>query len=196
MGGAVLHKGSEDADGVVANAGDSLYNGEMQNRGLLILFTIMLCAALLSACGGGPEHNGNANVAPAANSETANQTANPAKTNVEELGMHIAIPYETDEAVWREDPESKKLAAVIRISSEDADKLTAKAEAVRPPEHAAIPAETWFPAELIAQAEMSGDNTIKGTSFAANEFFMPPYTEGRIIRAENTDYFILDLSAK
>ena len=163
----------------------------MQNSRSGNLSILLLTAVLFTGCGGDGSVTQNTN-------ETVPTTANSntAKTNVEELGMHVAIPYETDEAVWRQDQDNKKITAVLRLSSQDADKLTKKAESVKPPEPAVVSAEAWFPAELIAQSEMSGDNTVKGTSYAANEFYLPPYTDGKIMRAENTDYFILELVSK
>jgi hypothetical protein len=167
----------------------------MKNSATSYISIILLSVLLLAACGGGSNGNSAGANTPAAES---NQSANTAKTNVEELGMLIKVPYETEEAVWREDTGAagKRLAAVLKFSAADADKLTSRAEKVRPPTAGRIEAEPWFPAELIAQAEMSGDDSIKGTSFAADEFFLPPYSEGKITRVENTDYFVLELTAK
>jgi len=33
-------------------------------------------------------------------------------------------------------------------------------------------------------------------SYPANAFYLEPYTDGRITRIENTDYFVLELTAK
>ena len=123
------------------------------------------------------------------------ENSNTTKTNVEELGVIINVQYEAEDVVWKEDVAHKKVIAVLRFSPADSAKLVAEAEKIRPSESANISSETWFPAELIAQSEMSGDDDLKGQSYAANQFFQEPYTKGLIVRIENTDYFVLEISA-
>jgi hypothetical protein len=55
--------------------------------------------------------------------------------------------------------------------------------------------ESWYPNELIAQGELTGESTVKGQSYSAEPFLNPPYTKGKITRVENTDYFILQISS-
>ncbi|MFM9903014.1 MAG: hypothetical protein ACKVQJ_00415 [Pyrinomonadaceae bacterium] len=156
---------------------------------ILALFsTIAVCFG----CGGSAIKSANAK--PGANS--ANENSNAAKTNVEELGILINVPYETEDVVWKENTARKKLVAVLRFSPADSAKLVAEAEKTRAPEAATLSSETWFPAELIAQSEMSGNDELKGQSYAADQFFLAPYTSGRIVRIEGTDYFVIELSAK
>ena len=149
--------------------------------------------AVLSSIGCGPAADSNtANVsanAPASNSDVEN-------TNVEQLRLLIAMPYEPDDVVWRGGPDEKKLTAVLRFSTVDADKLTEDAKKIKQPTAAKISSETWFPAELIAQGDISGDDTLKGTSYAAKQFFQPPFNDGKLTRIEGTDYFVLELSAQ
>jgi hypothetical protein len=125
----------------------------------------------------------------------ANESANATKTNVEELGMLINMPIETEEAVWRNEPGQKRIIAVLRFSPNDAQRFVEQAEKIRKPTNASIGTESWFPAELIAQSDQSGDDTLKGISYAADDFYQAPYTQGRIVRIENTDYFVLELTA-
>jgi hypothetical protein len=139
----------------------------------------------------------------ASNSNTANNAANEAatnanvaKTNAEELGVLIKMPFEAEDAVWRGGPDQKKLIAVLRFSTADANKLVEQAKKVGPPVAGQIESESWFPAELIAQSDISGDDTLKGTTYAADDFYQPPYTEGKLTRIEDTDYFVLELMAK
>lgn len=148
----------------------------------------------LLSCGGSGKTDG-AN-AQSNSANQANDAANSTKTNVEELGMIINMPMETEEAVWRNDPGQKKITAILKFSSADAARLVQQAESKRKPVPATIPSESWFPAELIAQSDISGDDTLKGTAYAADEFYQEPYTQGRITRIENTDYFVLELTAK
>ncbi len=160
-------------------------------RAVVILALLSSSWPLLSC--GGPRKSGDTQ---ANSANQANDAANVTKTNVEELGMLINMPYETEEAVWRSDPEQKKITAVLRFSSEDARKFTEQAEKQKKPTNAVIGTESWFPAELVAQSDQSGDDSLKGISYAANDFYQAPYTDGRIIRVENTDYFVLELIAK
>ena len=153
---------------------------------ILILIT---CSSLLGAC---VNATNTASNFPATNQPKEN--LNPAKTNVEELGMLVNIPYEAEDIVWKADPGNKKLIAVLRFSPADSDKLIVEAEKVKPPQQINFATEAWFPAELIAQSDLSGDDTLNGKSYAANIFLLDPYVTGSITRIENTDYFILEAS--
>lgn len=154
---------------------------------------LFLFLVILTACGGN-ETNSNSQNSAGSNRKADNSSV--AKTNVEELGMLINVPYESDEAFWKEDASHKKIVAVLRFPPGEANRLIGDAEKIRRPEEATIPSESWFPPELVAQGETSADSTLKGLSYAANAFFQDPYNDGRITRIEGTDYFVLELSAK
>lgn len=160
-----------------------------------LIVTLIYCLAFLNACAGSPTPDSNSPASPA-NSSTTNSVAASAKTNVEELALLINIPYESEDATWKEDAVRKKIIAVFKFSPAEATHVIADAEKVRPPEGVSVGSETWFPPELIAQSEMSGDDTLKGQAYAANAFFGGPYNDGRITRIDGTDYFVLELSAK
>ena len=165
------------------------------SRAVVILALISSAAAFFGCVSA----NDNANITAAAGSSNSPlENANLAKTNAEELGLLVNLPYEpTDEdVVWKLDAAGKKLTAVLRFSSEDAKKVVAGAAGREAPQNTTISSETWFPPELIAQSEMSGDDSLKGLSYTANSFFQAPYASGRIVRVEGTDYFVLELSAK
>ena len=156
-----------------------------------VILSFFLTLQLLTACGG-PAAPNSAN-----NPANSNSTAsNSAKTNVEELGVRLNMPYEAEDVVWKDFPEQEKVVAVLRFSPADANKLVENAEKIRKPNAVTLGSETWFPPELIAQSDVSGNNTLKGTSYAANEFFQQPYNEGQITRIEGSDYFVLEVSAK
>ena len=122
--------------------------------------------------------------------------------------MTIRLPLPPEEAVWREDalgkpgndrvpgPTDKKLVAVLRYSREDAEKLAFMADKHRPVLNETINTESWYPAELIAQSQVSGDETLKGKSYGANDFLNPPYSDGKLTRIDGTDYFVLELYTK
>ena len=156
-----------------------------------VLSTILLCtiAMFCLACGGGTSTGANGSLASGANT-------NSAKTNVEELAMSVNVPYQVDDLVWKEFPGQKRIVAVMRVDPADSAKIIADATSQGQPENVSVPSQKWFPAELVAQAEMSGDNTLRGQAYTANAFYQEPYTSGRITRIEGTDYFVLDLTAK
>jgi uncharacterized lipoprotein len=158
--------------------------------GILALFLII---QLLAACSGASSNSSNSgSTAAAPNTDNSNS----ARTNVEELGILVNMPFETEETVWKEYPSQKKLLAVLRFSPADANKAVEQAGKFRQPHSVTVSSENWFPPELIAQSEMSGDDTLKGTSYAANDFFQPPYNDGQITRINDSDYFVLELNAK
>jgi len=157
----------------------------------VVILALFLCAMEFSGCGG---ENKNANFN-AALATTALENANSAKTNVEELSVLVNVPYEAEDIVWKETADHKRIIAVLRFSPGDANKIVSEARS-QAPQNVKLSSETWFPAELIAQSEMSGDDSLNGLAYAADLFFQEPYTSGRIVRIEGTDYFVLELSAK
>lgn len=160
-------------------------------RGVAFLALIACSNLFFTGCVGGKKFQTNSNSEPAT---PATENANTTKTNVEELGILVNIPYEVEDIVWKDDPTKKKLLAVLRFSPADSGKLIAEAESIRPAQQVNLPTEAWFPAELIAQSDMSGDDTLNGKSYAATNFLLEPYVTGSITRIENTDYFILEAS--
>lgn len=159
-------------------------------RSVVIAIAIAVATMFLACVGGAPK--GNANVKNAAVRPVEN--SNAARTNVEELGVLVKVPYETEDIVWREYPTKKKIIAIMRFSAANANKIVAEAGGT--PENTGIAVESWFPEELIAQTEMSGDNALKGVSYPATGFYQDPYTVGKITRVEGSDYFILEVLAK
>lgn len=165
------------------------YNWLMRiHRGVLIVSI----AFGISGCVGGGE---NANSRPAGPGNSGTSSVHVAKTNVEELTLLVNVPYETEDVVWKEDPVAKKVVAVMLFSPADADAIVAEAAKFGPPQQVSVAVETWYPNELIAQGEMSGDSALKGVSYPANSFFQPPYSTGRIARIEGLPYFVLEVSA-
>ena len=167
---------------------------QLKKSGLIL--ALFLGCISLAACVGGIQDNNNTRSNSGETAPAADVNANVAKTNVEELGMLVNVPYESEEAFWKEDPASKKVIAVLRFPKPESNRLITDAEKIGPPREVSITPETWFPPELIAQSETSGDDLLKGQAYPANSFFQPPYNEGRITRIENTDYFVLELNAK
>lgn len=138
-----------------------------------------------------------------ANTNTANQNTaagntNQVKDDAEELQGIIKLPETPEESVWREeenaDPKGKKLTAVLKYAPEAAAKIVASADKSKPAAPTELGTESWFPEELTAQSQLSGDESIKATAYSANDFYNGPYKNGRIARVNDTDYFVLELT--
>lgn len=163
-------------------------------------FFFLFIIISLTGCGGDDGQNSAVNSQnAAANQANSNEQKINANDNIGELETTIKIPYKPEEAIWREETlaqSGKKLTAVLNFTAENAGKIVAEAEPKKAVTQTVIPVETWFPAELVAQSELSGDDTLKGNVYSAEGFFQPPYTDGRLIRMENSTYFVLELIAK
>ena len=109
--------------------------------------------------------------------------------------MLVRLPFVPEEVAWEEKPEQKKLVAVLRFSPENAAKMAAEVAKNGQASADTLTVESWYPNELIAQGELTGESTVKGQSYPAEPFLNPPYTKGKITRVENTDYFILQISS-
>ena len=171
------------------------------------IFIILFIAFLLSACPSNQSPNSNS----AASNQAVNSNTNSnIKDDVDELGTIIKLPLQPEESVWREEnqakaandnsvppaPPDKKLLVVLRFSKEDANKIVAQSANYKPAAREIINNEIWFPSELTAQSQISGDETLKGTTYAANDFLQTPYSDGKLTRIDETNYFVLELLAK
>jgi hypothetical protein len=163
----------------------------MTQTGSGVILAFFLAVLTLSGCGAADDSGNSANAASASASNS-----NSVRTNVEELGMIVNVPYESDECAFKEFPSQKKLVAVLRFPQNEANRLIADAEKIRPAQRVSIAPESWFPAELVAQSDMTGDDMLNGQSYAANAFYQDQYSDGRITHIDQTDYFILELSSK
>src|SRR5688500_2907773 len=133
----------------------------MKISGADAILTLFLTVALLSGCGG---QSGNVS-SPTTPTSTSTEAA---KTNIEELSLLVKVPYETEDIVWKDDGANKRVIAVLRFAPTDADQIVAEAQKFGPPSNVTLAAESWFPSELIAQSEMSGDGKLNGVAYAAN----------------------------
>lgn len=162
------------------------------------IIIILLSCFLCFSCAG--EEVNTADNSKNTNTTPANTNRNPVKDNIEELETIIKIPFHPEEVLWREESlgnqNAKKMTVVLKFLPEDSNKIVAEAETKRAVTQTTIPVETWFPAELIAQSELSGDDTLKGNVYSADQFFQAPYQDGRLTRMENSSYFILELFSK
>jgi len=153
----------------------------------------LLSSLILQGCSS-PVANTAVSNASSANTSAESSQSGP-KDNIDELELLVRLPYQPDEVVWKESPGQKKLTAVIRFSPENAAKMAAEVAKNGQPSPETITVETWYPNELIAQGELTGESIVKGQSYPAGPFLNPPYTAGKITRIDNTDYFILQISS-
>jgi hypothetical protein len=82
------------------------------------------------------------------------------------------------------------------FTRQDADAVTQMAVAAGPPRKVNINVENWFPVEIVAQGDASGDGSINADAYPAEAMLLEPYKSGTIARVENTDYFILEAFAR
>lgn len=158
-----------------------------------VLLPLILISGLIAGCGtDAGDRSGNANLG---QSSVAANT-NKANSNAEELGMLINFAWETEDLAWKKDDAKKTIVAAFRLSPEDAQKLSEKltADSQGAPKEVAV--EDWFPAELIAQGESTGNAAVPATAFPAKEIYQAPYDQGTISRVDGTDYFVIELNAR
>jgi hypothetical protein len=163
----------------------------MQSASLAVLLAYILGTAIISGCS---SSSGNQNTLVAGNNSSSVSNVVP-KDNTDELTLLVSLPFEPEEVAWEESSDKKNLTAVIRFSTDNAAKMAAELAKGGSGSPETLSVESWYPAELIAQAELSGESSIKGKTYPAESFLNPPYTKGRMTQIDNTDYFILRISS-
>ena len=147
-----------------------------------------------------------------ANTNTANTNvvnANVANDDLVKLKDIINLPFEPEFNDFREDkvvkkgeqdrvpgPTDRKLTVVLKFSSADTKTLLEQIESAKPGYKTSIEAETWFPAELIAKSDTSGDKTLKGLGYGVEKFAKTPFNTGSLVKIDDTDYFVLVLQTR
>jgi hypothetical protein len=159
---------------------------------------LLLTIVFFNACSGNKTANVNSSVSD--NRQTANSISEiNAHDDVEELAKIIKLPAAPDEATYSEinsggsAPNNKKLVVILKFPTAAANQIAASAERYKPPAPADVDAEDWFPPELVAKSQETGDASLKGVEYAANDFLQPPYASGRLTRVNDTDYFVLEM---
>lgn len=156
----------------------------------------------INACSREIPANSSAPASNAASNTNASVQIVP-QDDAEELGRIVKLPIAPEEVTYIENvldgknaaPDKRKLVAVLKFSNQNAAELAAQAEKIKPGTPADVDAEMWFPPELIAKSQETGDEFLKGIAYAADSFLQPPYLNGRLTRVNNTDYFILELTS-
>ena len=171
----------------------------------ILIFALFSPILPLGACSADNTADNNSSIANAISNKDSNLEV-VVQDDVEELGKIIKLSVEPQETTYVENvlndinsrrpaPDGKKLVAVLKFTNANAAQLVAQVEKYKPAVPADIDAEMWFPPELIAKSQETGDEYLKGTAYAADGFLQPPYLNGRLTRIDNTNYFVLELSA-
>ena len=150
------------------------------------------------ACSASPGTNTNA-TSNANNVSNTNALANSANDSVEELRSFVQVPFEPEDVDWRlvRPTQGKSRITAVFVLAPDAYKAFAsKYNSSGPGADAQVSVEQWFPAELKAMSEISGEMTIGGKAYAATDFFQDPYTSGNIILIPETNYAVLEVQSK
>jgi hypothetical protein len=136
--------------------------------------------------------NTNATNKPASNVQTQKQIGET-NDDVDDLAEVIKLPLLPEDVTWQqfETQSGKKVIAVIRFTPEDTAAVLGQSPAG---EKAELAAERWFPQELIAQSDISGDQVLHGTVYAATIFYKDAFNKGRVIKLDGSDYFIVELT--
>lgn len=157
----------------------------------LVVLVLMSAANLLSGCSSPAANTNQTQADPTNDSSSANAAP---KDNVEEFADIVRLPFVPEEVAWKETV-TKGVTAVVRFSPDNAEKMSTEISKNGQPSAETLTVESWYPTELIAQSETTGESTIKGQSYPAESFLNPPYTKAKITRIEGTDYFILQISS-
>jgi hypothetical protein len=163
----------------------------------ILLFVVVLGLLSTASCSyirsskDNPQPPANAN-SNAGNELNASKSPND---NIEDLRTNINVPFEPDEVSWRllsNKQNGGGLIAVFRMAPSDA---AAYASKVGPSgtKSAEVTVEEWFPAELKAMADTTGQSTISGTALPANEFVRDPFTEGIVYVIPESNYLVVEL---
>jgi hypothetical protein len=162
------------------------------------IWLLLLSVILSVSCGNQVESNANVKANTNAANVAGSENSNVSNDDVAALANEVLLPIVPEEVVWRDEAvknsSDKKLTAVMKFTEEEAKNLVAQAEKHRPAEAVEVDTEQWFPAELIAQSQLSGNESLKGNAYAPTDFLQLPYKNGRLIRIESSNYFILELA--
>jgi hypothetical protein len=156
-----------------------------------VFIVLILISFLFLGCGSGGDKS---DAGPSTNTDNSVVQNEVPSDRLEDLKLLIRIPYDAEDAVWKVEGSSSKLTAVLIFTAEDTKALLFELRKGGDGADAELALESWFPEELIAKAEMSGDAELRGKAYPAEQFFMDRYNTGRVIHIEETEIFILELS--
>jgi hypothetical protein len=162
---------------------------------LIPLTAFLICSFIALSCSSAGSDNSVSNSS-VNNADVANSASAP-RDSVDDLSMMINLPIEPEEATWKDpQPGENKLTAVLLFSNEDAAKFSSHLAAQGQPKPDTISIEDWFPPEVRSQGDLGGEMTLKGDAYPAGDLLQPPYTEGKVSRVANSNFFVVQLTAK
>jgi len=168
---------------------------------------IILFAIAVAGCVEDKDYGEVSNLRPNVNRNVdVNSNQNIADDSEEKLDSLVNLPFEPVENIFREDevvtagnserspgPADRRLTVVLRFSPDDTKALLDKVSKGKAPFETFIEPEPWFPAELKAKSETSGSQQLKGIGYGAQDFMKSPWSNGSLVRIDETDYFVLTL---
>jgi hypothetical protein len=153
---------------------------------------VLILSMLLGFTACTDENEGNANSKPNAKVVAPKQIGE-INDDIDDLAEVIKFPVLPEDVTWQqlEVQGGKKIVAVIRFKPEDLTLILAESPAG---EKVEIAPERWFPQELTAQSDVAGDQVLHGTVYATNVFYKDSFKQGRVIKLDGSDYFIVELT--
>ena len=137
-----------------------------------------------------------------------NTNSNTAEDDLGKLKEIINLPFEPEFNNYRVEPmvrdaisskspqpNDRKLTVVMKFSAEDTESLGTQLRGTKAFQTETL-AEDWFPSELVAIGNTSGDGSLKATGYSSQLFAKPPFNKGSLIRINDTDYFVLILQTR
>jgi hypothetical protein len=167
----------------------------MMKYSKLIFLGIFLVSAFFSGC---------QSLIKTENTNTISQpiiTVSETKDDIDEFEKIARLPFYPEDVVWQEttvenspNGNGKKIRAILLFKQEDYDKLMAQPDKQKPAGNLELEAEKWFPDELVARSDFSGDRVLKGILYPAESFLAEPFKKGVFMKIDGTEFFILDIS--
>lgn len=171
----------------------------MKSQSAISVVFILACLVLLNSCNGSTNNNSNSSANANSASNNSNDASPPQNDNVEDLRSMVKISFDPEEVVWRTldtKEKGKRLLTVVLLSPADHKALESRLNAFGDARTVSVNVEQWFPTELIAMGDASGESVVSGKAYPATEFFLPPFVVGEAILIPETDYLVLDVTEK
>jgi len=184
------------------------FNGSLFFKILPVLFLLSFFVSCVSNNTANQNVNKENNTARIAAKEPSTASDDP-----EELAKTVKLPLTPEEVLWMPDasvkisgagvntlsansvsPGGKRLIAVLKFSDIDSEALISQVSKIEPAKDVTLEPEDWFPAELIAESETTGDQSLKGKQYDARDFAQAPYIKGRLVKLEQPGYFVLEMT--
>jgi hypothetical protein len=166
-------------------------------------FILAFCILSTASCAGEPASN--TDEIPISEAANRNKPVQTTFDNPEEFLALVELKYEPVDVIWKDEPLqaggdqggiTRKFLAVFRLDPSDANALASELAKGSEPKAVEIDIAQWFPTELVTQSELGGTSSLKGLEYSATSLIKEPFSSGRLIRIEETDYFVLELFAK